>query len=76
MNVFKPSTNSVKIFSIFNNFIINNYNFNINKNKFRVFFYEDLTFKNNKKCKKNINLINFSIPYSYFEKKIFNSSFK
>lgn len=70
MNVFKPSTNSVKIFSIFNNFIINNYNFNINKNKFRVLFCEDLTFKNNKKCKKkNINLINFSIPYSYFEKK-------
>ena len=70
MNVFKPSTYNVKIFSIFNNFVKNNYNFNINKKNFRKFFYKDLNSKKNKKLdKKNINLINFSIPYSYFEKK-------
>ena len=69
LNVYKPSSNNAKIFCIFNDFVKKKLLFVVNKNKFKKLFIKNINFKKkNFFNSKVINLINISIPYSYYKK--------
>lgn len=67
---YKPSSNNSKIYCVFNHFVKKKFLPPVDKNKFKTVFIDNIVLKKKKFFQnKKINLINISIPYSYYKKK-------
>jgi len=70
LDVYKPSSDNAKIYCIFNYFRKKKLLFTVDINKFKEIFVKNINFRKKKFLKnKEINLINISIPYSYYKKR-------